>query len=297
MSKNLSFFEWTELFPTDEAAEKWFTENRWPDGVRCPVCDSDNIQTRPTRKPQPYRCRICFKDFSAKTNTLMHGSRLGYKKWMLAIYLVGTTNKSISSMDLHRKLGVTQKTAWFMAHRIREAYGIKAEPLTGTVEVDEAYFGGRKKPGIRGRGAIGKAPVFGMKSRETGKVIAFPIDKPSKKTLHKSINNNVARGSSVYSDGWKGYKGLTGFTHEVVEHSRYEFVREDIHTNGIESFWAILKRGYHGTFHWMSHKHLFRYVNEFVGRFNSRELDQLEQMNKIARSMNGKRLKYVDLIL
>ena len=142
--KGITYVELIQMFPDDAAAEAWFIRNRWPDGVRCPKCNSDNIQERRTRKPQPYRCRSCRKDFSVKTNTLMHSSPLGFQVWAIAIFLSATHLKGLSSMKLHRDLGVTQKTAWHLAHRIREAWKNEVDPFIGPVEVDETYVGGNR---------------------------------------------------------------------------------------------------------------------------------------------------------
>ena len=175
--------DWTgislpELFamsPDDETAEAWFISQRWPDGVRCPDCGSANIQERATRKPQPFRCRDCRKDFSVKTRTLMRASKLGCRIWALAIYLMSTNLKGVSSMKLHCDLGVTQKAAWHLAHRIRESWADgQAERFSGPVEADEAFVGGLEKnkhadKKLRaGRGAVGKEVVAGVKGRTTG---------------------------------------------------------------------------------------------------------------------------------
>ena len=290
----------TAMFPDDMTAEQWFVVQRWPQGVRCPVCDSDNVQERKTRKPQPYRCRSCRKDFSVKTGTLMHDSKLGYRVWAIALYLMSTGIKGVSSMKLHRDLGITQKTAWYLAHRIREAWKNDDDVFGGPVEVDETYMGGREtnkhesKKAKAGRGTVGKAAVIGMKDRQTKQVQATVIEHTDRPTLSGFVNDRIVSGAKVYSDEHSGYDWIEN--HEIVRHSVKEYVNGMAHTNGIESFWALLKRGYHGIYHKMSKKHLGRYVTEFSGRFNQRPCDTIDQMRLMARGLTGKRLSYADLI-
>ena len=298
--KGISLLQLTRIFPDDATAEAWFVEQRWPQGIHCPFCDSDNIQERPTRKPQPYRCRECRKDFSVKTGTLMHDSKLGFRIWALALYLMNTGIKGVSSMKLHRDLGITQKTAWYLAHRIREAWATGSRLFVGPVEADETYVGGKEgnkhvsKKAKVGRGTAGKTAVAGIKDRKTNTVQATVIDKTDRPTLSGFVFDRTAPGAKVYTDEHSGYDWVEN--HEVVRHSVKEYVNGMAHTNGIESFWALLKRGYYGTYHKMSNKHLGRYVNEFSGRYNIRPLDTMPQMARVARSLAGKRLSYASLI-
>ncbi len=233
----------------------------------------------------------------------MHGSKLGLQTWVIAIYLLTTNLKGVSSMKLHRDLGVTQKTAWYLAHRIRETWSDdQGAPYPGPVEYDETYMGGKmknmhkhKKREARQRPDLGKTVVVGAKERDTNRVSAKVIENAEKPTLHGFVGETAAKGAKVYTDEHRSYPGLKDVDHEAVKHGAGEYVRGQAHTNGMESFWSMLKRGYQGTYHKMSPQHLDRYINEFAGRHNAREADTPDQMAMIARTMTGKRVQYKDL--
>ena len=300
--KGISLIEITRKFPDDTAAETWFVKTRWPDGVTCPSCDADNVLTVKTRKPQPYRCRDCRKHFSVKTGTLMQGSKLGLQVWAVAYYLLATGLKGTASMKLHRDLGVTQKTAWHLAHRIRETWaGQQAAPFNGPIEADETYVGGRESNKHAsqklnaGRGTVGKVAVAGVKDRATNRVSAAVVSDTTGQTLRSFVRERTVPDATIYTDDAGGYRGLPN--HTAVRHGVGQWVNGQAHTNGLESFWSLMKRGYHGTFHKMSPKHLDRYVREFEGRHNERPLDTLDQMAIMVRNAQGKRLRYRDLIV
>ena len=301
--EGISLLELAEKFPDEQAARTWFEAQAWPDGERCCTrCGSlDTIVAK--HRSMPYRCRDCRKYFSVKIGTALESSKVPLRKWAFAIYLELTSLKGVSSMKLHRDIGVTQKTAWFMLHRIREAFHRSGVAFTGPVEVDETYVGGRRRNMSNakrrelagtGRGSVGKTAVVGAKDRATNQVAARVVERADKDTLQGFVNGVTEDDAKVYTDGSSSYTGRKN--HESVKHSIGEYVRGQVHTNGVESFWSMLKRAHMGVYHKLSAKHLQRYVQEFAGRHNIRELDTLEQMEHVVAGMVGRRLLYRELV-
>jgi len=304
MSKStISTFQLFELFPDQETARIHLEERLWPNGPRCPVCGLGERIT--ARKEGFYRCNQCKEDFTVRTGTIFERSHVPLHKWIYAMYPLLTARKGISSMQLAKKIGITQKSAWFLLHRLREACGSKLEMLQGIVEVDETYVGGKEpnkhelKKIKAGRGTVGKTPVLGMRERG-GRTVAMSIETPSKKILHAAIQEHVETGSAVHTDEGAGYVGIDalGFTHETVDHKAGEYVRGHVNTNGIESVFAVLKRGLIGVYHHASPKHLDRYVDEFSFRLNEGNVKNhtLTRLDSLVQGMAGKRLTYKALI-
>lgn len=295
-----------DMFPDEQSATLWFEAQIWPRGRCCGHCGSVKTSEVPNGKPMPYWCTDCRSYFSVRTGTALERSRVPLRKWAIAIYLEITSLKSISSMKLHRDIGVSQPTAWFMLHRIREGWkdSSRGGPFAGPVEVDESYFGGkrrnmsnsrRKQLEGTGRGPVGKTAVVGAKDRDTNQVTARVVESTDKDTLQGFVKDHAVEGATVYTDDAAAYESLP-FDHQSVKHSVSEYVRGQAHTNGIESFWAVLKRAHNGVFHKVSAKHLNRYVTEFAGKHNVREADALAQMTILAAGLAGKRLLRRDLV-
>lgn len=298
--REMSLMELAERFPDDDSARAWFEEVRWGGVPYCPHCGSD--KAKPTvHRSMTHRCgeKGCRKRFSVKVGTPMQSSRLSYKKWAWAIYLL-SSEKAINAAELGRSLGIPHATAWRFAHKIREAWDLGELPgFTGEVEVDETYIGGKQRNMHAARrkqlgsGTDGKFPVLGVMERDTGRVVAAPADSVNLLVLKRFVEGHTAEEALVYADDNPSYNGVRRRL-ETVAHSRGEYVRGDVSTNSIESFWALVKRAYH-THYWWSRRHLHRYINERCWRHNHRHLGTLDRMAEVVRCMAGKRLTYADL--
>lgn len=284
-------------------------ELRWPNGVHCPTCGRTDVRFIGTRRVWECKEKHPKRQFSAKIGTIFEDSPLGLDKWFCAIWMIANCKNGVSSYEIHRAIGVTQKTAWFMLHRIRLAMEtgsfLKA---SGPAEADETFIGGlaknmhkaRKAKVIAGTGGAGKAVVMGVLRRgnavEASKVVAKHIPDTGAASLHPVVKAAVEAGSELYTDTHKGYRGLSPeYVHQAVDHS-IEYVRGAVHTNGLENFWSLFKRALKGTYVSVEPVHLNRYVTEQTFRFNERKANDGSRFQKVLASVTGKRITYKELI-
>ena len=294
-------------FSDKDVAHQYLVDLRWSDGVVCPKCGGLEHSYLTTRKT--WKCKACKKQFSVKVGTIFENSPIGLDKWLSAVWMIANAKNGISSLEIHRALGVTQKTAWFMLHRIRTAMQSGTfEKLNGEIEADETYIGGkaenmhkweRLQSGIQGRGTVGKAIVFGVLQRNTkdqsSKVKVKVVKNIKRKTLQPEIRNSVEAGSSVFTDALKSYEGLQNeFIHQSIDHAT-EYVRDNVHTNGIENYWSLFKRALRGTYVSCDASHLFRYLDEQTFRFNNRRDTDSMRFSTVLAMVAGKRLTYAEL--
>ena len=304
----LTLLEAVRYFSDKDVALQFVAAIKWPDGVACPACESKNVGFLKTRRL--WKCRDCAKQFSAKVGTIFEDSAISLEKWMPAMWMIVNMKNGISSYELARALGVTQKTAWFMLQRIRLAMQSKTfRKMGGTVEMDETFIGGKarnmhtakRKRVIKGTGRIGKVAVMGLLDRHgkdghsTMRLTIMPGIK--RHAVHSLVREHVEPGSALYTDAFKSYQGLNGeYIHQVIDHAE-TYVDGQVHTNGCENFWSLLKRSIKGTYVSVEPFHLFRYLDEQVFRFNNRKgFTASDRFNLALMGIVGRRLTYKDLI-
>ncbi len=299
-----------DTFKDEETCKAYYEQQRWGGNPVCPHCGTE----KPYRTNRGFKCsnKECYKKFSVTVGTIFENSKVGLRTWFAAMFLISTSKKGVSSLQLATQLGITQKSAWFVLHRIREMLKDKTTaPLGaggGMVEVDESYFGGKEKnkykdkrmANAQGRSSKGKTPVVGLVERG-GKILTFVTENTGKETLHQIIDNNVADEAIIVTDAHGAYVGLNAkYNHIVVKHENGGYVKRDgvhkFHTQNIENFWSIFKRGYIGVYHYMSKEHLKRYCSEFGYRYNTRELTSIERFEDALRSVSNARITYKGLI-
>jgi transposase-like protein len=300
--KPTNLLEAVRYFADLDICTEFVADLRWPNGPFCPRCGGREYSYLTTRRL--WKCKACKRQYSVKLGTIFEDSPLGLDKWLPAIWLAANSKNGISSHELARALGITQKSAWFMLHRIRLAMQTGSfEKFSGTVEVDETFIGGKarnmhkavKARKIKGQtGYVGKTTVLGMIERG-GRVRAEVIPDTTRGTMHRRVSRHIERGSAVYTDALPSYSGLDAdYVHEVVDHAE-RYVDGQVHTNYIENFWALLKRGLHGTYVSVQPFHLYRYLDERVFTFNMRELDDCDRFESVLRTVAGRRLTYAEV--
>jgi transposase-like protein len=296
-----------DYFHNAEAARKHLETQVWPNGPVCPHCgvegDHYKLEGKSTR-PGLYKCSDCREPFTVTVGTVFERSKIPLNKWLLAVYLLCSSKKGMSSHQLHRTLGVTYKTAWFMTHRIREAFGPMGFDMLGgggsIVEADETYWGTskeaiakQKKRGKKLMGGHHKMKIFALVERG-GNVRTFQVKDVNAMTLKDKLTRHVDKNTRLMTDEALFYKqtGKRFASHEAVNHSEYEYSRGDVTTNSVEGYFSILKRGLIGTYHHVGEQHLQRYVNEFDFRYNNRKVTDSERADNALKGIIGKRLTY-----
>lgn len=288
-------------FASPDNCRAYLVARRWPNGVTCPRCGSQRVIFQP--KYNRWQCGAShpLRQFTSKTGTVMEDSPIGLDKWLTAMWQIVNCKNGISSYEVHRAIGITQKSAWFLDHRIRFALGMgSSDKLSGEVEADETFIGGKarfmhlskRRKKITAPGPKDKVAVMGMLERG-GEVRAFVVPNNRRKHLQPRVREHVEAGSAIFTDELKSYRGLEAdYAHQVIDHA-VEYVRGNVHTNGMENFWSLLKRGLHGTYVSVEPFHLFRYIDEQSFRFNNRKgMTDSDRFSLAVSQIVGKRLTW-----
>jgi transposase-like protein len=299
----ISTFQLFQMIPDAEAARKYLETRLWPKGVTCPKCAA--TERVGTRNGGFYRCHACKLDFTVRTGTIFERSHVPLHKWLYSMYLLVTSRKGISSMQLAKEIGITQKSAWFVLQRLREACATDSGMLSGIVQMDEIYIGGKdgnKHAKKRAKfdqamGLATKIPVVGMREKN-GKTKLSPVISTGARALEQTAFQFIEKGSTIHTDEWAGYSRLhKNYKHEKVNHSIGEYMRNGVSTNAVESLFAVLRRGLHGVYHKASQKHIKRYVDEFAFRLNEGNVKRhsIERLDSFIGAVSGKQITYKKL--
>jgi transposase-like protein len=284
LQKFSTLVELLDYFKNENICSKYLAKIRWNGNTICPYKECAHNKVFEYSNGKIYKCAKCRKQFSVRVGTIFQDSKIPLRKWFASIYLITSHKKGISSLQLAKDIGVQQRTAWFMMHRVRHTFGMetKTEPLSGDIEADETYMGGAEKnkhkskkiKGTQGRSTKTKTPVAGVIQRG-GELRVEVVENTQGKNLRPFVIKNIAVGSKLHTDEWWGYRGLSKlYEHQIVKHNEKEYVKGNVHTNTLEGFWSLLKRGVDGIYHSISNKHLQKYLNEFVFRYNTRNMTE-----------------------
>jgi len=306
MNEPRTLIEAIKYFSDPDVCLEFVSRLRWPDGVTCPTCGSKDVRFISTRRIWECKGQHTHRQFSVKVGTIFEDSAIGLDKWLAAIWMIANDKNGVSSYEVARALGITQKSAWFMLHRIRLAMGFEPNKFSGTVEVDETFVGGKarnmhkdKREQLTGTGGSDKTAILGMLQRDAkgkSQVQAKIVKNIRRNTLATEVRQQITPGSEVFTDALKSYNDLRqDYSHQTVDHTE-SYVKGQAHTNGLENFWSLLKRAIKGTYVNVDSVHLTRYIDEETFRFNNRDFEDIDRFQFVVNGITGKRLTYNQLI-